>query len=112
MFKALFEFLDGEANEPAEGSAPAKFIADLEHFAFYPELNEVAKKLYNADLDTLKADRRYKDIVAALLGKDGLNYGNLRRVFSNFTLIRKERAHRLKSTLWKAHRQQPTAKAS
>ena len=77
MFKALFEFLDGEANEPAEGSAPAKFIADLEHFAFYPELNEVAKKLYNADLDTLKADRRYKDVVAALLGKNGLNYGNL-----------------------------------
>lgn len=77
MFKALFEFLDSEANEPAEGSAPAKFIADLEYFAFYPELNEVAQKLYNADLDTLKADRRYKDIVAALLGKDGLNYGNL-----------------------------------
>lgn len=77
MFKALFEFLDGEANEPAEGSAVAKFIADLNRFAFYPELNEVAKKLYDADLDSLLADRRYKEIVAALLGKEGLNYGNL-----------------------------------
>lgn len=77
MFKALFEFLDGEANEPAEGSAPAKFIAGLKNFAFYPELNEVAKNLYDADLDSLLSEHRYKEIVAALLGKDGLNYGNL-----------------------------------
>ncbi len=77
MFKALFEFLDGEVNVPAEGSASAKFIDGLRRFAFYPELNEAAKRLYNADIDSLLAAGRYKEIVAALLGKDGLNYGNL-----------------------------------
>lgn len=77
MFKALFEFLDGEANVPAEGSAVAKLIDGLENFAFYPELDKVAKRLYDADLNTLKAGNRCKEIVAALLGKEGLNYGNL-----------------------------------
>lgn len=77
MFKALFEFLDGEADEPAEGSAVAKFVANLPKFAFYDELNAVSKKLYDADLDNLVGARRYKDIVAALLKPEGLNYGNL-----------------------------------
>ena len=77
MFKALFEFLDGEANVPAEGSAVAKFIDGLENFAFYPELDKVAKRLYDADLNSLKAGNRCKEIVAALLGREGLNYGNL-----------------------------------
>ena len=77
MFKALFEFLDGDSDSPKAGSPVEQFIAQLHNFAFYDELNEVSKKLYNADLDTLVNDGRNKDIVAALLGKDGLNYGNL-----------------------------------
>lgn len=77
MFKALFEFLDGEANAPKAGSPVEQFIARLHDFAFFDELDAVSKKLYNADLDTLVKDGRNKDIVAALLGKDGLNYGNL-----------------------------------
>ncbi|MCM1092456.1 MAG: DUF4301 family protein [Lachnospiraceae bacterium] len=77
MFKALFEFLDGDSDTPKSGSPVEQFIAQLHDFAFYDELNEVSKKLYNADLDTLVNDGRNKDIVAALLGKEGLNYGNL-----------------------------------
>ena len=77
MFKALFEFLDGSEDVPAEGSAVDSFIKELPRFAFYDELNEAAKRLYEADLDSLKGAGRYKDIVAALLKKEGLNYGGL-----------------------------------
>ncbi len=77
MFKALFEFLDGSDDVPAEGSAADSFIKELPRFAFYAELNEAAKRMYGADLDTLKGAGRYKDIVAALLKKEGLNYGGL-----------------------------------
>ena len=63
MFKALFSFLDGEADTP--------------QFAFYGELDEACRKLYSKDINALSEDGRYKDIVAALLRPEGLNYGNL-----------------------------------
>lgn len=77
MFKALFSFLDGEADTPAEGSDTARFIAGLSQFAFYGELDEACRKLYSKDINALSEDGRYKDIVAALLRPEGLNYGNL-----------------------------------
>ena len=77
MFKALFSFLDGEADTPAEGSDAARFIAGLPQFAFYGELDEACRKLYSKDINALSEDGRYKDIVAALLRPEGLNYGNL-----------------------------------
>lgn len=77
MFKALFSFLDGEADTPAEGSDAARFIAGLPQFAFYGELDEACRKLYSKDINALSEEGRYKDIVAALLRPEGLNYGNL-----------------------------------
>lgn len=77
MFKALFEFLDGDSETPKAGSPVEQFLGELRNFAFYDELDEVSRKLYGADLDNLVKAGRNKDIVAALLGKEGLNYGNL-----------------------------------
>lgn len=77
MFKALFSFLDGEADTPAEESDAARFIAGLPQFAFYGELDEACRKLYSKDINALSEEGRYKDIVAALLRPEGLNYGNL-----------------------------------
>lgn len=77
MFKALFEYLDGADDTLPKGSPVSQFINELPKFAFYDELNESAKKIYNADIDTLLSQNRYKDIVAALLKPEGLNYGNL-----------------------------------
>lgn len=77
MFKSLFSFLEGEANEPKPGSDVAQFIDRLTDFAFYADLDAAAQRLYGADLTTLRADGRYKDIVAALLLPDGLRYGHL-----------------------------------
>lgn len=77
MFKALFEFLDGGTDTPKPGSPIEQFINRLSDFAFYAELDQAARKLYDADLDTLVKAGRNRDIVAALLGKEGLNYGNL-----------------------------------
>lgn len=77
MFKALFEFVDGEADVPAEGSDVARLIADIDRMAFYADLNEASKQLYGMDIEALKAAGRYKDIIAAIIKPEGLNYGNL-----------------------------------
>ncbi len=77
MFKSLFGFLEGEANEPKPESDVAQFIAQLPKFAFYQELDEACSRLYGKDINALTEDSRYKDIVAALLRPEGLNYGNL-----------------------------------
>jgi hypothetical protein len=77
MFKALFSFVDSEDAHPAEGSDVAKLIKDIHHVAFFDELNAVVKKLHNKDVDALIAEGREKDVIAAIILPDGLNYGNL-----------------------------------
>ena len=86
MFKALFEFLDAEANEPAEGSAMADFFKRLPDFAFYAELDAVCQTLYGKDIPALLDGGEYKKIVAALLGKEGMNYGSLPKGLLKFHL--------------------------
>ena len=77
MFKALFSFVEGDADMPAEGSDVAKLIADIHNLAFFGELNEVVKKLHSKDIDTLIADGECKKVIAAIILPEGLNYGNL-----------------------------------
>ncbi len=86
MFKALFEFLDAEANEPAQGSAMADFFKRLPDFAFYAELDAVCQALYGKDIPALLDGGEYKKIVAALLGKEGMNYGSLPKGLLKFHL--------------------------
>lgn len=76
MFKNMFAFLDAEYIVPTTGFEK-KFFTDIHKFAFYPSLNKECIKCYGSDIDTLKANGKYKEIVKALLLPEGLNYGNL-----------------------------------
>lgn len=77
MFKALFAFVDGAEDVPAEGSDVAKLIADIDKVAFIGDLNEVTRKFYGKSVDELKAEKRFKEIIAAIIKPEGLNYGGL-----------------------------------
>ena len=77
MFKALFAFVDGDDEHPAEGSPVAKLIADIEKTAFYPDLTVVTERLYGKTPEALRAEGRDKDLIAAIIKPEGLNYGAL-----------------------------------
>jgi hypothetical protein len=76
MFKDLFAFLEANYSEP-ETDFEKIFFAHITAFAFYNELNNTCQKIYNKDVDCLKKSGQYKEIVAALLNKEGMNYGAL-----------------------------------
>ncbi|MDE6323809.1 MAG: DUF4301 family protein [Paramuribaculum sp.] len=77
MFKALFEFVDGDAEVPAEGSDVARLIADIEKVAFYDDLNATTAALYGKSVADLKSEGRFKDLIAAIIKPEGMNYGGL-----------------------------------
>ncbi len=77
MFKALFEYVDGGTDELKEGTPVAKLIADIDKLPFLPELREACEKLYGKTLDELLADGRNRDIIAAIVKPEGMNYGGL-----------------------------------
>jgi len=76
MFKDLFEFLEGENNEPAT-SFERKFFNEIEKFAFYEDLNEVCYRKSGESIKQLIEDKAYKSVVENLLSENGLNYGSL-----------------------------------
>ena len=76
MFKDLFSFLDGEANEPTS-DFEKNFFANIEKFAFYTELDEACVKNNSATIKELMAAGNYKAVVFNLLDAKGLNYGAL-----------------------------------
>ena len=77
MFKALFSFVDGEEMHPAAGSPVAEVVENIHKMAFYPELNAVVMQRFGADVDTLLAQGREKDVIGSIILPEGLNYGNL-----------------------------------
>ena len=46
MFKALFEFVDGDTDTPKSGSDVERVIADIDKMAFVADLNEATKRIY------------------------------------------------------------------
>lgn len=84
MFKALFSFVDGDAGEPAEGSPVAELIAHISETPFKAELEQAVKKLHGKTVDELIAERRYKDIIAAIIRPEGMNYGQLPKALLTF----------------------------
>lgn len=77
MFKALFSFVDGAEEHPAPGSDVARLIEGIHRVAFFDELDRAADRLYGKNVDALLAEGREKDVISAIIGADGLNYGNL-----------------------------------
>lgn len=83
MFKDLFSFLNGKSDKP-DNDFIKKFFAEIEKFAFFPLLNETCMRLYGKSIATLVEEKRYKDVVKALLDKEGLSYGNLPKALLKF----------------------------
>lgn len=84
MFKALFAFVDGPDAVAAEGSPVAKLLANLEHLPFKAELDATTTRLHGADAATLLAQGRQKEIIAAIISQEGMNYGSLPKALLTF----------------------------
>ena len=76
MFKNMFAFVDAEYTEP-QTDFEKKFFSSIEHAAFFKDLNAACQHLYNKDILALLAEKRYKEVAAAMLKPEGLNYGGL-----------------------------------
>ena len=76
MFKNLYAFLDAAYDEPTTDFEKT-FFANLPAAAYHADLDAACVRLYGAGVGELLAACRFKDVVSALLGKDGLNYGHL-----------------------------------
>lgn len=76
MFKDLFAFLDADYDEPTT-PFEKEFFDRIKQFAFSGSLDETCKKLFAKNISALCGEKRYKDVVSALLSPEGLDYGNL-----------------------------------
>lgn len=84
MFKALFAFVNGEEDVPAQGSPVAQLVEKIGDFAFYAQLQETVKKFYGTSVEGLIEAGRYKDLVGAIILPQGLNYGQLPKALLTF----------------------------
>ncbi|MBD5218745.1 MAG: DUF4301 family protein [Bacteroidales bacterium] len=86
MFKALFAFVNGTEEIPAQGSPVADLCARIKDFAFYDKLQATLARLYGqgTTAESLIADGRYKDLVGAIILPDGMNYGGLPKALLTF----------------------------
>lgn len=61
-----------------------QFFTSIFDFAFYPRLNLVCMENYGMSVASLISDKRYKDVVRALITSEGLNYGALPKALLQF----------------------------
>lgn len=83
MFKDLFAFINGKDEKP-NNDFIKKFFNEIEKFAFFNELNKTCIKLYGKSIDSLVKEGRYKDVVRALIERQGMNYGQLPKALLSF----------------------------
>lgn len=83
MFKDLFAFVNGKHEKP-DNDFMKKFFDEIEKFPFFAQLNFLCLSLYGLSIDSLIKEKRYKDVVNALITKEGLNYGQLPKALLNF----------------------------
>lgn len=81
MFKDLFTFHNGKSEKP-DTPFIKKFFSEIENFAFFNELNRTVLDLYGKSVDSMMADKRYREIVGALL--ENLGYGHLPKALLSF----------------------------
>lgn len=84
MFKALFSFVDGDENEPKENSPVAELLDNISQAPFIKELNDACANLYGKETISLISDKRYKDVIAAIIKPEGMNYGQLPKALLTF----------------------------
>lgn len=83
MFKDLFAFLNGKKDKP-DNDFIKTFFANIENFAFFPNLNATCMALYGKSVATLVEEKKFKNVVAALLNKEGMGYGQLPKALLEF----------------------------
>lgn len=83
MFKDLFAFANGKKEKP-DSDFMKKFFDEIENFAFFAVLNAKCMELYGLSINSLVKEKRYKDVVKALIDKEGLNYGQLPKALLQF----------------------------
>jgi len=76
MFKNMFEFRDGDHDQPAT-DFERTYFDHIHDFAFYPALDDACQVLYGKGVDDLIEEGRYREVVSAMLDEDGLSYGQL-----------------------------------
>lgn len=77
MFKALFEFADGDTDEAPADSPVGRLLASLDKLPFKADLDAACIRLHGTDASGLLADGRRRDVIAAIIRPEGLNYGQL-----------------------------------
>ena len=79
MFKVLFEARDRLAENPEDDLNDEPDVLDffgrIMKFAFYSDMEEMLKPAFS--LERMVAEKKYSEILNALLDSDGLNYGSL-----------------------------------
>lgn len=76
MFKDLYAFLDAAYDVPTT-DFEKRFFDAIGDFAFRDALEAACLHHTGLGIDALLAAGRYKEVVACLLGSEGLNYGHL-----------------------------------
>jgi len=77
MFKALFAFINGSDETASDDSPVGKLLANLDHLPFIDNLNAATADLFGMSAKELLEAGRHKDIITALISKEGMNYGAL-----------------------------------
>lgn len=77
MFKALFSFVDSDADKAPEGSDVAGLLKDIHKVAFFDQLDAVLRKNLGKGVDELLAEGNEKAVIRGIIAEKGLNYGNL-----------------------------------
>lgn len=80
MFKNLFTYMeDGQENDFTN-----KFFSEIQHFAFYDDLNKKVQKRFGCDIEAMINANRKVDVVSTLLTDAGLAYGKLPKALLKF----------------------------
>ena len=77
MFKALFSFVNSEETTAPADSPVGQLLSRLGELPFKGELDAVLSAQTGKTSDDLLAEGRQKEIIAAIVGKEGMNYGGL-----------------------------------
>lgn len=83
MFKNLFAFADGESETP-DNDFIKTFCDNIARFPFYAELDATVKRLYGKSIEEIFADGKHREVVAALIRPEGMNYGQLPKALLAF----------------------------
>lgn len=83
MFKNLFAFADGESETP-DNNFIRTFCDNIKKFPFHTELDATVKRLYGKNIEEMFAEGKHREVVAALIRPEGMNYGQLPKALLAF----------------------------